>query len=205
MRPTILVSVLTLLTACSRDLPSGSVAPAATPAKPSPPIVLTEFREFLMTDVAAQGGELTFRDTEPPCQGVSYAGQWTGSEEQPVPTANKPLFNHAFVPNVRHRFEGRVCMPVKLRTGMLEDAKSEASFKTVLINGKYVTAANDLFPLSGSLLFGEQHRNGPHIVIVSDAANPLVFMVTPEGYRHEAGNGTVATPGGKNYTFWQGR
>jgi hypothetical protein len=106
----------------------------------------------------------------------------------------------AFEPGVQHHFSGRVCIPMPSLPYM-EDARANAAFHTVLVKDDYVKAIDGPVEFSGSATFAPKDGVGKVFIVESNTSEPLLFVVTQQGYRHLSGKGSLVTPDGHRYEF----
>ena len=194
--------MLALVVACSQqDAPlnaaTGKVASTAT--EPPAPQLVAEVTSLLYSNDTEAKGSVEMSGIAA-CGGVKFSGRWTAAAGVAVPTRDSGVLELAFEPGVQHHFRGKVCLPTaKLR--YTEDATANASFKTVLRGGRYVTAIDGSAEFSGTATFKPEDGAGKVFIVESDASAPLTLFVTRGGYRHQSGKGSLTTPAGRHYEF----
>ena len=198
-----MTGMLALVAACSQqDAPltaaaTGKVASAAN--EPPAPQLVAEVTSLLYSNDTQAEGSVEMSGIAA-CGGVKYSGGWTALDGMAVPMRDSGVLSLAFEPGVQHRFNGKVCLPAA-QLPYTEDAKADASFKSVLVGEKYVTVVDGPAKFSGTATFKPEDGAGKVFIVESDASAPLTLLVTREGYRHQSGKGSVTTPAGRRYEF----
>lgn len=207
LRYALCIGVSLLIVGCNQNSGSsdtkqaiaGQVAPATKPAE-SMPQTIVESAALLYSNETDAEGSVTMSEV-PSCAGVKFDGRWTPLGGQAVPmNRSKGVLGFAFEPGVQHHFTGKVCIPAP-KLLYMEDAKSNAAFKSILKDEKYIAAIEGLVEFSGSATFAPQDGVGKVFTVESDAATPLTLLVTRQGYRYQSGKGSVITPDGRRYDF----
>ncbi len=135
------------------------------------------------------------------CRKPSYSGKFEAlsdpTPELPVAVMHGPSIFLSFLPGVQHKFIGHVCWPGadSTLTGVNENSETGGDYR-----GDTVILVAPISIVEGSFVLKAQ---SPVFEIKSDPSNPLVLLLTPQGYKRVSGKGTVRTPNGRVYDFRQ--
>lgn len=131
-------------------------------------------------------GTVSIFSTSIDCMKFKYKGSFEASG--PYKGSDNIYIHHlGFYEGVKHKLEGKVCLPVDARA-VFVDGKYNSGI--VIKNGERMYGGTA--ETSGQIIV----ENGLVLEVNSNKDNPLVFMVTKDGYRYESGTGSVKTLGG---------
>lgn len=85
--------------------------------------------------------------------------------------------------------------------GGLSPAGTNTSSATVLIDDKYLAAVTNEYQFKATARYNESAQPDKLLVVDSDPAAPLVFLVTGNGYEYVSGRGSIKTPTGTRYEY----
>jgi hypothetical protein len=133
------------------------------------------------------------------CLIVSAAGELTVEGEV---EAAAPL-RFAFTPGAQHKYNGVVCLPVK---EVPEGSRWRGNVEPLSGSGKLDVKGNTAvlgggpFKVTGSLTMPTD--SGAKVLqITGEPTDPLVLLLTPEGYEYVSGRGSATAPDGKTYRW----
>ena len=208
LRCTVCIGGVLLIAGCnqrngSSDTKHATVeqaVPAAQQAQNTPQII-TESVVLLYSHETDAEGSVKMNEIAS-CAGVKFDGRWTPVGDQAVPmNRSSGVLGLAFEPGVQHHFTGKVCIPGP-KLPYMEDATSNAAFKTILNKDEeYIAAHEGPVNFSGSATFASKDSVGKVFMVESDANSPLTLLVTRQGYRYHSGKGSIVTPDGHRYEF----
>jgi hypothetical protein len=131
------------------------------------------------------------------CLNVTASGELT--TRGPVEAAAPLRF--AFTPGAQHEYRGEVCLPVgtvpegSRWRGNVEPV-SQAG--TMSFKGSSAILTGGPFKVTGGLSMPAQFA-GKVVRVSGDVADPLVLLLTSNGYEYLSGRGAVTGPDGKAY------
>lgn len=161
--------------------------------------VVTEIASMLKSGSIRAKGMIVITSRTADCLEPSYSGEFEALgdpvPELPVAVMRGPAVFLSFLPGVQHKFIGHVCWPgpESALTSVTEKGTTGGDYR-----GDTVILDSPISITEGSFVIATQSRV---FEIKSDASDPLVLQITPKGYKHISGKGTIRTPMGKIYSF----
>jgi len=156
---------------------------------------VTEATELIFDKRVQARGNMTFTGTGGVCSQFKYKGEIETIGSVKIPRRQASEFVMCFVPGVKHKYVGRICLPA-----LGESARVSVRFDgAVKIEGG-LWYFDGPISINGELSYTPK-QGSRFFEITSQTSGGLVLELTRDGYSHISGAGKIVTPKGQQFLF----